>query len=403
MTDRKIHNYSSDILIQETLDYYSYHPDRYKSKSAKWIIATCRYCGKPAHVRKQFYTQANYSACHKECRIKEQSELGSPFSNEQTREKAKSTNYERYGTYVACKNREIAERISKAKKRRKNEVNQLYELFRSYDIKVIKNYNVSYTESVHLFFPDYDFAINFNKAKECSEYSLPIKKAQERHIRKTRHCRKRNIRLFHIFDKDWELKHKQILNFIKTILNINSDKVMARKCVFNHDKCRYFINENHIQGYGQGTIKFFNLIYNDNIIASLTVSKHHRQNTDKKALVLNRLCFKDGMTVTGGASKMFKEMKQWALDQGYTSILSWSDDTWTEGNIYKVLGFKLDQQFPPDYFYWDRNQDCFKSKQSQKKSATNCPEHLTEREWCLQRELYRIWDSGRTRWRYDLT
>jgi len=176
----------------------------------------------------------------------------------------------------------------------------------------------------------------------------------------------------------------------------------ARNCNITENIDKTFFNDNHIQGYGAGTIKCFNLEYNKEIVASISASAHHRQGSNENHIVLNRLCFKDGINIPGGASRLFKHLKQWAKQEGHASIISWSDNCWTDGNIYKVLNFELEAELNQDYFYWDSINNQYKSKQSQKKSSTKCPENLTEREWGIQRGLYRIWDRGKKRWKYKL-
>jgi hypothetical protein len=110
----------------------------------------------------------------------------------------------------------------------------------------------------------------------------------------------------------------------------------------------------------------------------------------------------DNYNVVGGSTKLFNEFKKWAKNQGYDRILSWSDNRWTQGNIYNVLGFTLTKEYGPDYFYYDANKKIYKSKQSQKKSNTNCPKEITERDWCYNNNLFRIWDCGKKLWQYNL-
>ena len=133
----------------------------------------------------------------------------------------------------------------------------------------------------------------------------------------------------------------------------------------------------------------------------MTVSKHHRQNIEGNPLILNRLCFKNGYTIQGGASKLFKYLKNWAIGEGYDRIISWSDSCWTEGKIYEILDFELVKEYDPDYFYWDSINNKYLSKQSQKKSNTGCPKEITEKEWALQKGLFRIWNCGKKLWQYE--
>lgn len=396
---RKIHNFDSVVLVDLTLEKEGYHPDKYGISSAKFIWATCRFCGEPARVRKCFYKRAE-SACHQKCRLQEQSTIGSPFKSEEVRNKAKKTVLSKYGTEYVSQNAEVARKISKTlcSYGRKNSVESIVS-----EIKDCLNVSskCKNNHGLHIFLHDNKFGIHINSNQLDSEQNLSVDIAKKVHWNRFKYCQALNIRLFQVFEHQWNRK-KQILNFIKTILGVNDIKVAARKCEVDHSDCASFFNGNHIQGYGQGTIKFFNLTLNGEIVASMTASKHHRQNTLGNPIVLNRLCFKDGVNVQGGSSKLFKYFLAWAKEKSYDRILSWSDNCWTEGNIYKVLGFKLEKEYPPDYFYWNCVDKIIKSKQSQKKGSTGCPDGMTERDWCIQRNLWRVWDCGKRLWVYDI-
>ena len=93
---------------------------------------------------------------------------------------------------------------------------------------------------------------------------------------------------------------------------------------------------------------------------------------------------------------------KWSRYNGYDRIISWSDNTWTEGGIYKILGFKMEKEYPPDYFYWNVKEKRYESKQSKRKRKINCPEGMTEREWCFKNGLFRIYDCGKRKWAYML-
>ena len=114
MHKRKIFNFESVILDDLTIEKEGYNPDKYMDGSAKFIWATCRYCGKPHRLRKCFFSRSG-SACHKECKIEEQKQ-NSPFSNLATREKAEQTNLKKYGVKHASSSPEVRLKISETKK-----------------------------------------------------------------------------------------------------------------------------------------------------------------------------------------------------------------------------------------------------------------------------------------------
>jgi len=266
---------------------------------------------------------------------------------------------------------------------------------------------------IDIYVPDQKLAIEYNGNLWHSEYWLCERKkkdeekpdisvAKYKHYNKMKICQQKNIRLFQIFEHQWASREKQILGFLRTILGANETNIAARKCVVTNSDAQQFIEDNHIQGKPHIALKYFNLEYNGEIVASMTAGRHHRQNSDSKDVVLSRLCFAENTNIQGGSSKLFKYFKEWAINKQYNNMISWSDNCWTEGNIYKVLGFELDKESGPDYFYWDVNKHQYHSKQSQKKSAVGCPEGITEREWCLKRNFFKIWDCGKKKWKLAL-
>lgn len=103
-----------------------------------------------------------------------------------------------------------------------------------------------------------------------------------------------------------------------------------------------------------------------------------------------------------GHLRCLEKAMEWCKKQGINKIITWSDSMISMGNSYEKIGFRLEKIYRPDYFYWDVKNDCYRSKQSQKKKSTKCPEGMTEREWCWDRGLYRIWDCGKKKWSISL-
>jgi hypothetical protein len=51
MADRKIFNFTSEILIESTFVKFGYYPEELGKSSAKFVVATCRYCGLEMDIR----------------------------------------------------------------------------------------------------------------------------------------------------------------------------------------------------------------------------------------------------------------------------------------------------------------------------------------------------------------
>jgi hypothetical protein len=81
------------------------------------------------------------------------------------------------------------------------------------------------------------------------------------------------------------------------------------------------------------------------------------------------------------------------------TVISYSDNRWSEGDIYPRLNFKLDRSLKPDYFYIS-NKGVF-SKQSLKKNEEERESKKSEHEIRLEQGYLRVYDCGKKRWRFD--
>ena len=249
---------------------------------------------------------------------------------------------------------------------------------------------------------DKKVAVEFNGSFWHSEAFLSHEEAKSKHIEKTKLCNKNGYRLIHVFEHTYLHREKQVKNYLKSAFGLNKNRVHARKCSISHDNSNKFFEDYHIQGSPLGTVKFFNLVFNGEIVGSISAGKHHEKDGDQNACILTRLAFKDNVTVQGGATRLFKHMSTWAEQEGYNRIISWSDNTISEGSVYPVLGFVLEEEYSPSYFYYDAQNKIYKTKQSQRKSNKGRAKGVTIVEWNNSRGIYAIWDCGKKKWVYDL-
>jgi len=207
-----------------------------------------------------------------------------------------------------------------------------------------------------------------------------------------------------IFSNEWEKRKEQIQNLISSRSGELQNKINARDCTvreINSAVAKEFLEKYHIQGSNNLSLIYFGLFLSEELISVMTLGRHSRQISQNR-IVLDRYCVKSNICVRGGASKLFKKCIEWAKDRKYDEIISFSDNRFGNGDIYKILGFTLEKEHKADYFYFDPNRNSVFSKQSQKKSSSKCPKELTEFEWASQRGLVKIWDKGKKRWVYYL-
>jgi hypothetical protein len=209
------------------------------------------------------------------------------------------------------------------------------------------------------------------------------------------------IRLITIFSDEWLNRKKQVKGFLTSILG-SGEKINARDCeVINvdSDSANIFLQENHIQGKSTPSSISISLKYNGEIVGLITGAYHHRNIKNKKeSLILTRLCFLNGFNIIGGASRLLSYFIQWAKENGFKKIISWSDNRWSEGNIYNKLGFKMEKESYPDYSYVKGKNRISKQSKNKKNLIKEGGTGRTEAELAKSLGYSRIYDCGKKRW-----
>jgi transposase len=267
--------------------------------------------------------------------------------------------------------------------------NEIKNILNSYGFNFATTRKVLNGKEIDLYDENLKFGIEYCGLNWHSEDKL----GKKYHLNKLNSCKEKNIKLITIFEDEWLQKKDIVISVLKSKLGV-SEKIYGRKTVckmIDKSTSRKFLNENHLQG-SPNSIKYsFGLFYKDNLVAVLTYGNHHRKSNE---LVLNRLCFLKDKVIIGGSEKIFK----YSLEFVPRPFISWSDNRWSDGNVYKKLGFKIKKILPPDYSYF-KNQKRI-PKQTLKKSLTSCPKNITEYEWNQKNGYRRIWDCGKISWEY---
>lgn len=334
-----------------------------------------------------------------------------PLHSEECKQKSKETCIKKYGVTNPLQNKDI---FRKALETKKKNYGSYYPVFKTTESSIrnwLNNFGFSFKPDIEvldgreldMFDKNLSLAIEY-----CGLFWHKENPSGSRdknyHFKKYKDCLDAGIHLITIFEDEWHNRKKQCQNFLKSKIKIFDKKIFARKCEsrqISRKEAARFYEENHIQGSSQGLLVAYGLFHQEELLGVMSLGRHHR---DSSKITLDRFCVKEGHHIAGGASKLFKFCKEWALQKGCSKIISWSDNRWSDGNVYKVLGFKLEQELPPDYSYVNtKNPNKIRiNKQSQSKKRTNCPEGKTEHEWCLERGLARIWDCGKKRWVFEL-
>jgi hypothetical protein len=338
-----------------------------------------------------------------------------PFANQNVIEKIENTNIEKYGFPKASQNKQVIEKMiatniekygvpaacmlseNRVYGKTQNEIGIWLNSF-GFDFKTDRN--ILNGKEIDLLDINVKIGFEYCGLYWHNELSDPSR-TRTYHYNKYKNCKDKGVRLITIFEDEWLHRNAQCKNFIKSILNKNEIKIFARKCQIKQIEKQEFQNfcENyHIQGKNHLAIICYGIFYNDELIGGMSFGKHHRNGAE---LTLDRLCFKDNITVIGGSSKLFSACVKWAKENSYDKVISWSDNRWSAGGVYEKLGFNLETDGKPDYSYVDLiKKNIRRSKQSQKKKEFSSK---TERQICLEKGLARIWDCGKKKWVFNLT
>lgn len=236
------------------------------------------------------------------------------------------------------------------------------------------------------YLPDHNLAIEYNGIYWHCEKSNGV--GRNYHLKKTELCESKGIQLLHIFEnEDMDLWKSMILSKIG-----HSDKIFARKCAIadvSRDLEAEFLKDNHIQGNNTRSLVRKGLFYNDELVSLMTFG--HPRFDKSYEWELLRFCNKQGVTVIGGASRLFKH-------SGVTDCISYANRRFSTGKLYENLGFKKIRVSDPNFFY-TKNYQTLESRMKYQKYRLKeklevFSEELSGWQNMMNNGFDRIWDSG---------
>ena len=210
-------------------------------------------------------------------------------------------------------------------------------------------------------------------------------------------CENHEIQLIHIWEDDWNFKQDIVKSMILNKLNLNQEKIMARKCeireITDNKLIRKFLDENHLQGFVGSSIKL-GLFYKNELVSIILFKK------TKNDYELSRFVNKLNSNVIGGASKLFK---YFIKNYNFDKILTFSNNSYSNGNLYKILNFKKTKKILPDYscVIDGKRIHKFNFRKNRLKKYFNI-ENKTEHQICLENGIFRIYDSGKIKWIFNI-
>jgi hypothetical protein len=250
-------------------------------------------------------------------------------------------------------------------------------------------------QELDLYIPDKNIAIEYNGLYWHTEEQG---KDKNYHYNKWVACKEKGIQLIQIWEDDWKRNPELVKNMLAHKLGVApKEKVYARKTlstVITKAEADAFLTTNHIQGAVDGSIRVG--LKQDGTLVAVMILKTEpgQENT------LNLLRFATSKAVVGGFTKLLKYVRE--LHPKTKTIITFSDNTVSDGGLYENNGFTATKQLPPDYMYVVRgvrqHKFGYRLKRFRNDPELQYVDGLTERELATLNRLPRIWDAGKTKW-----
>jgi hypothetical protein len=238
---------------------------------------------------------------------------------------------------------------------------------------------------------------------ENSSKEKGLKRGFNYHANKFIYCASKGYTLITIFSDEW-LHKKHIIKSMLLNLFTQTESVYARKCKIvevTREKANAFYEQNHLIGSRYILPITYGLQVDNELLACMSFAKENNEYN------LVRYC--TSKRVVGGASKL---LSHFIKEYKPKSIISFSDNRFSIGNLYNVLGFKKCGVVPPMQYYVENHLIKYQKRELSikwiKKNAPYLnfikPSGERKTEWELLQELGydRIWDCGKVKWRITL-
>lgn len=269
---------------------------------------------------------------------------------------------------------------------------------------IYNNYrDIDGISEIDIYIPSKHIAFEYNGLYWHSEEFAGKKK----HLDKLNKCADNGIRLITIFEDEWLHKREIVKSKISNILGIPSErKIYARKCEvreISYDIKNTFLEENHILGKDSSATKL-GLFFKNELVSVMTfcnIRKSLGNNYSEGLFELSRFASKLDTSVIGGFSKIFT---YFIRNYEFTSIITYADLRWSEGNIYSVCNFEFSHVSDPSYWYIKNHRRFHRYGFRKNVLSTRLnvfDDELTEYQNMYANGYKRIWDCGQLVYRYS--
>jgi hypothetical protein len=256
-----------------------------------------------------------------------------------------------------------------------------------YKGEIIKSYRDTFEIDVYL--PELKTGFEFN-GEYWHSYGIRGKKY---HVDKNLYFFNKGIKVYTIWESDWLNKKSIIESIIFSKINSGLHKrIHGRKTevkVISSREAYRFSSENHLQGGCNSSISY-GLFYENELVAIMSFGeKRHIIGGIKgnSSYELLRYCVKIGLSIPGGASKLFKKF---ILDYSPLEIISYAKGEISYGGLYYALGFnKISDKIQPGFFWFKGGRKFHRSHSLKFKE-----DGISQDEYMAKNGFIKVYDCG---------
>jgi hypothetical protein len=231
-------------------------------------------------------------------------------------------------------------------------------------------------------------------------------KTTKYHRKKYIECKNLGIKLITIFEDEWLNNRKIVENRLLHILGKNKTNIGARTLTIvevDNGAAKQFFDKHHISGYTISSVQCAAIDKDGNIRSIMSFGKNRKFIKPAIDYEWEMIRFStDGSNIAGIAGKLFK---YFIKNYDPTSVLSYADLRWGDGEYLKNIGFKRYDDTPPNYWYFSLKNAEFKryhrflfNKKAIMKKFSIVDTNKSEYELAKESGLERIWDCGNAKW-----
>ncbi len=270
----------------------------------------------------------------------------------------------------------------------------------------------SFGVELDCYFPDRNIAFELNGYPFHTSEFKPIGKGNckevQYHKNKTEMALVNGVRLYHIWYSDYYMDREAVHSFVRSRLGMFDYTYEARKLrlvfpdiVTVNDFCAQY---HEGQAPGKALVFSVGLETIDHVLVGLMSFRNHPEGVENA-----RLCFKRGVSVTGGFARLLHHSLIELKHRGFKRLITYCDRDLTpdwKDSVYARHGFTFEGDSGPQLFYWNHKLQIVESRQRymKHKLAKLFPDSYsddkTANEILADNDIYPCYNSGT--WKFSL-